>query len=287
MKSPVPHTSAAALGSVLRDAVRFLDGTSPTPRLDAEVLLMHVSGFDRGNLIARDRTPLPEKALQEFQRLLQRRKQGEPIAYLTGVREFWSMELNVSSATLIPRPETELLVEKALERIPENVDWRIADLGTGSGAIALALAKERPHCAVIATDLSHAALAVARSNAEKFSLPNVEFRAGDWFTCLVNETLDMIASNPPYVRVGDPHLQADDVRHEPLTALVSGMNGLDAIRHIIEKSPRFLKSGGWLLLEHGWDQAGSVQNFLRQEAYRDSICFRDLAGHGRVTAGRR
>lgn len=249
--------------------------------------MMHVCGLQRSGLITGSQALLSDERLRRFQSLLDRRKQGTPIAHITGTREFWSMELNVSSATLIPRPETELLVEKALERIPENAAWRVADLGTGSGAIALALAKERPRCGVIATDVSHAALAVARSNAEKFALANIEFRAGDWFTCLVNETLDMIVSNPPYVRVGDPHLQADDVRHEPMTALVSGMDGLNAIRHIIEKSPRFLKSGGWLLLEHGWDQAGSVQSFLRQEAYRDSICFRDLSGHGRVTAGRR
>ena len=192
---------------------------------------MHVCGLDRSSLITRSDIALTGEQQHKLENLLGRRKRGEPAAYITGVREFWSMELNVSSATLIPRPETELLVEKALERIPENAEWTIADLGTGSGAIALALAKERPKCRVIATDVSPAALDVARSNRDKFDFRNIELRAGDWFAPLAGESLDMIVSNPPYVRAKDPHLQKGDVRYEPAAALVSGPDGLDAIRH--------------------------------------------------------
>lgn len=287
MKSPASITSGITVGTALSDAVRFLGDTSATPRLDAEVLLMHVSGVDRTGLIARDGLPIPEKAFEEFQRLLHRRKQGEPVAYLTGTREFWSMELKVTPSVLIPRPDTELLVEKALERIPEDAQWLIADLGTGSGAIALALAKERPKCRVVATDISPSALGIARSNAEKLVLSNIEFRVGDWFNPLVGEKFDMIVTNPPYVRIDDPHLQQGDLRHEPMTALVSGNDGLDAIRHIARGARFQLKPDAWLLFEHGWDQATVIEDILREQGYRDGVCFRDLADHGRVTACRR
>jgi release factor glutamine methyltransferase len=268
----------------LQKASTTLKEASPTSRLDAEVLVMHACGIDRSKLITRHDTALTGEQQHKLEGLLERRKHGEPVAYLTGTREFWSMELDVTPATLIPRPETELLVEKALENIPYDAAWTLADLGTGSGALALALAKERPRCRVIATDSSPAALEVARSNAKKFSLTHIEFREGDWFAPLVGQTFDMIVSNPPYIRAGDPHLKQGDVRFEPATALVSGTDGLDAIRHIALHAREFLKPDGWLLFEHGWDQAEAIGALLRRHGYRDMVCHRDLAGHPRVTA---
>jgi release factor glutamine methyltransferase len=270
------------VGAALRKALHELELTSPTPRLDAEVLLMHVCDLDRGSLITRHETPLTDEQRHRLDKLLDRRKRGEPIAYLTGTREFWSMELNVSPATLIPRPETELLVEKALERIPLDANWAIADLGTGSGAIALAIAKERPRCRVIATDNSPAALEVARSNTKKFGLTNVEFLEGDWFTPLAGEVLNMIVSNPPYISIGDPHLKLGDVRFEPNSALIAGPDGLDAIRHIAYQARFHLRSKGWLMIEHAWDQSASIEQILLQNGYGQIVFHVDLGGYNRV-----
>jgi len=278
---------AVSVDSALQRAVRELALTSPTARLDAEVLMMHVCGLDRSGLIARGHAVLTDAQERRLEELLARRRRGDPIAHLTGIREFWSMELIVSPATLIPRPETELLVEMALERIPPDAPWTIADLGTGSGAIALAIAAERPRCRVIATDISSAALEVARTNAERFGLTNVEFRHGDWLSPLADEMLDMIVSNPPYIRVADPHLETGDLRFEPGQALIAGADGLDAIRHIASAAGRCLKPGGPLLFEHGWDQAGAVSGLLRRLGYHDIVCSPDLAGHARVTGCRR
>lgn len=271
----------------LQQASATLKEASPSPRLDAEVLVMHACGIDRSELITRHETALTGEQQHKLEGLLERRKYGEPVAYLTGTREFWSMELNVTSATLIPRPETELLVEKALEHIPHDAESTIADLGTGSGAVALAIAKERPHSHVIATDNSPAALEVARSNAKKIGLTNIEFHEGDWFAALAGAAFDMILSNPPYIRAGDPHLKQGDLRFEPATALVAGDDGLDAIRHIARHAPEFLKPGGWLLFEHGWDQAEAIGDYLRQQGYRNIVCHTDLTGHARVAGGRR
>lgn len=284
MKPAALHPPAVTVGAALRRALHELELTSPTPRLDAEVLVMHACGISRSELILRQETTPTGEQQNKLQSLLARRKQGEPVAYLTGTREFWSMELAVTPATLIPRPETELLVEKALEQIPREAEWTIADLGTGSGAIALAIAKERPRCNVIATDNSPAALKVANANARKFGLTNIEFREGDWLTPLAGETFDMIVSNPPYIRAGDPHLTQGDVRHEPVTALVSGTDGLDAIRHLARHAREHLKPDGWLLFEHGWDQATSAGDLLHRYGYRDIVSHTDLAGHARVTA---
>ncbi len=279
--------SVVTVGAALRKALHELELTSPTPRLDAEVLLMHVCGLDRSGLITRHEMALIGQQQQKLYSLLDRRKHGEPVAYLTGTREFWSMELCVTSATLIPRPETELLVEKALEHVPHDATWTIADLGTGSGAIALAIAKERPRCRVIATDISPAALKVARSNVAKFGLTNIEFREGSWFEPLTDIKLDMIVSNPPYISISDPHLKQGDVRHEPATALIAGTDGLDAIRHMAQYAREVLKPGDWLLFEHGWDQAVAVGELLRQNDYSDMVYHHDLAGHARITVCRR
>jgi release factor glutamine methyltransferase len=282
LKSATP-----SVGDALAQAAAALRGTSPTARLDAEVLVMHICEIGRSELIARQDSMLTGGQLDKLESLLARRKLGEPVAYLTGTREFWSMELNVTPATLIPRPETELLVEKALEHIPRDAGRTIADLGTGSGAIALAIGRERPRCRVIATDISSAALAVARANAGRFGLTNVEFRHGDWYAPLADTKPDMIVSNPPYIPAADPHLATGDVRFEPAQALTAGTDGLDAIRHIAQDAELHLKPGGWLMFEHGWDQAGAVSGLLRRLGYRDIVCSADLAGHARVTGGRR
>jgi release factor glutamine methyltransferase len=272
------------LGAVIEQAAVTLRASSPTPRLDAEVLVMHVCGLDRSDLIRLDRLAVTDAQRRRLDELVARRRRGEPVAYLTGVREFWSLELDVSPAVLIPRPETELLVEKALACIPSEAAWTIADLGTGSGAIALAVAKERPRCRIIATDISPAALDVARTNAVKSGLTNIDFREGDWLAPFAGETLDMILGNPPYIRSDDPHLMEGDVRFEPPGALNAGPEGLEAIRQIALLARSHLRPGGWLLLEHGWDQADVFGALLRRLGYRAIVCHRDLAGHERVTA---
>ena len=248
---------------------------------------MHVCMLDRAQLITRADTLLTPEQEQTLQALLAQRRAGVPIAYVTGVREFWSMVLSVTPDTLIPRPDTEILVERALALIPPDTPWHIADLGTGSGAIALALAQERPRCRIVATDISTAALAVARANATRHGLDNIEFRVGAWQTPLGHELFEMIVSNPPYVRLSDTHLSQGDVRFEPSMALIAGEDGLDAIRHIARHSPPRLKSGGWLLLEHGFDQAEAVGNILRGNDYEKIDTFRDYAGQARVTQASR
>ena len=283
MSHQIFHCYPVTVGEILRQGITTLKPSSPTPRLDAEVLVMHVCGFGRSGLITQGHSVLTHDQQPRLEKLFARRRQGEPIAYLTGTREFWSMEFQVSSATLIPRPETELLVEKTLAHIPRNAEWTLADLGTGSGAIALALAKERPRCRVIATDISPQALEVARSNAAKFNLTRVEFREGRWLEPLAGMKLDMIVCNPPYVRADDPHLQHGDVRFEPQQALSAGPDGLEAIHHIALHAQQSLKPGGRLLFEHGWNQAEAIDSLLRQHGYRDIVCCRDLAGRNRIT----
>ncbi len=265
-------------------AAQTLMQVSPSARLDAELLIMHVCGLSRTELLTRDREALSAGQEAALAGLLSRRQQGEPIAYLTGRREFWSLDLAVSPATLIPRPETELLVERALARIPSDAVWSLADLGTGSGAIALAIATERPRCRIVATDSSAAALAVARANAARLNL-SVDFRLGDWFTPLASEVFDLVVSNPPYIADGDEHLAA--LRHEPAAALTAGPDGLDAIRAIVAAAHATLKRGGRLLLEHGHDQGVAVTGLLRQNGYDAVCCYPDLAGHDRMSEGRR
>jgi len=252
-------------------------------RLEAELLLAHVLDRSRAWLYAWPEHEVDGEQQAAFERLIEARAQGEPIAYLTGHREFWSLDLAVTPDVLIPRPETELLVELALVRIPRNANVRVADLGTGSGAIALALAHERPLARVLATDASAAALAVARGNAARLHLRNVEFAAGDWCSALGDGRFDVIVSNPPYIASGDEHLGSGDLRSEPMSALVSGRDGLDAIRRIVAQAPAHLHAGGWLLLEHGWDQAERVRGLLDTPTFRAVATERDGAGHERVT----
>lgn len=259
------------------------------PRLEpgeADLLLCHALARPRTWLFTHGDDEVDALAAERFEALVQRRAQGEPVAYLTGRRGFWSFELDVGPATLIPRPETERLVELALERLPADQALRVADLGTGSGAIALALAAERPQAAVVATDASAPALEVARANATRLRLPNIEFRLGDWFAPLQGERFALIASNPPYIAADDPHLEQGDLRFEPATALASGPDGLDAIREIAARAPAHLLADGWLLLEHGWDQGASVRGVLAAAGFTDVTTERDLEGRDRVTLGR-
>jgi len=277
---------ASTIDQIIRQATQQLAAVSPSPRLDAEVLLMHVTGLTRTALITHAQEPLLPEHDERLHMLLTRRARGEPIAYLTGRREFWSLDLCVTPDVLIPRPETELLVEQTLAHIPEDAEWTVADLGTGSGAIALAIATERPHCRLIATDSSAAALAVARANATRLGIAKVEFWHGEWLKPLAGMRFDVIVSNPPYVRANDPHLTQGDVRFEPESALVAGADGLDAIRRIAVDALSCLRPGGWLLLEHGYDQAKAVRALLEIHGYDAVASCRDTAGHERVTAGR-
>ena len=274
-------SAPSTIDALLRRAAATID------RVDAEWLLSHAVVRPRTWLFAHAGEPVPPDLAERFAALLERRQAGEPVAYLTGTQGFWTLELEVSPATLIPRPETELLVELALARIPVDARARIADLGTGSGAIALAIAKERARASLIATDASNAALEVARRNATRNRIATVEFREGDWFAPLAGETFDLIASNPPYIADGDPHLGEGDLRFEPPTALSSGADGLDAIRRIVRDAPAHLAPAGWLLLEHGWDQGEAVRALMAVAGFVDVATEPDVEGRDRVTLGRR
>ena len=235
---------------------------SDSPRRDAEILLGHVTGRARTWILAFGETTLSADEATTLEALLQRRQRGEPIAHLVGQREFWSLPLFVSPATLIPRPDTECLVEQALARLPA-APCRILDLGTGTGAIALALASERPDCEVTAVDVMPDAVALALRNAAHLDIANVTIRQSDWFTALAGQRFAMIVSNPPYIDAADPHLAEGDVRFEPLTALVAGEQGLADLAQIIREGRQYLLPGGWMLLEHGWTQGEAVRDLSR------------------------
>jgi release factor glutamine methyltransferase len=273
----------ARIDTLLEEAARRFTG-SDSPRLDAEVLLAHALHKPRSYLRAFAEAEVETETEQAFALLVARRAAGEPVAHLTGEREFWSLPIQVSADTLIPRPDTELLVEQALEHIPADADWHIADLGTGSGAIALAIASERPRCHIIACDLSTAALAVAQANAQKFGLNNVEFRHSDWCSALAeDEQFEMIVSNPPYIRAADPHLEQGDVRFESRLALVAGEDGLDAIRQILEQARQHLVSGGWLLIEHGYDQGLQLRELFAAAGYEGVKTLQDSGQNDRLS----
>lgn len=274
------HSRMARINESLRTA------RSRTGPGDAEWLLAHVLGQSRGWLYAHGDDELDAAEEARFAGLLARRIAGEPVAYLVGRRGFWCFDLKVTPATLIPRPETELLVELALERLPTGRALNIADLGTGSGAIALALAHERPDAQVIATDASAAALEVAEGNARALGLANIGFLRGDWLAPLKGRAFDLIASNPPYIAAADAHLAQGDLRFEPPAALASGVDGLDAIRVIVRDAPAHLVPGGWLLLEHGWNQGEAVRELLARAGLIDVDTARDLEDRDRVSFGR-
>jgi release factor glutamine methyltransferase len=281
-------TVAAALeDGVRRLRAAGLEGDAPgAARLDAEVLLGLALGIPRGRLHSHPEEAVPAAAATAYLRLLERRAAGEPVAYLTGRREFWSLTLTVSPAVLIPRPETELLVERSLALGPA-AGAAVADLGTGCGAIALALASERPGWRIVATDVSEPALALARANAAALGLGRVEFRAGSWFDPLGGERFDLIVSNPPYVASEDPALGRPALQYEPRLALTPGADGLECLRVLARAAPGHLAEGGWLLLEHGADQGPAVRGELVLAGLRSVRSHRDLAGHERMTEGQR
>jgi len=252
-------------------------------RLDAQLLLAAVLGRPRTWLLAHDDFRLPDEAETRWRALLARRAAGEPLAYLLGEKEFHGLAFEVSPAVLVPRPDTETLVGWALELLPTNQAATAVDLGTGSGAIALALASSRPHARITGVDASESALAVARRNGQRHGLA-VRWLAGDWFDRLTGERFGLIVSNPPYIAEGDPHLAA--LQHEPIRALSSGTDGLDALRHIVAVAPKHLEPGGWLLLEHGHDQANSVCALLAQAGLSEPQTRRDLAGTPRCSGAR-
>lgn len=280
-KTPEP----ASIRQLLEQATRRLHYDSA--RLDAEVLLACVLGKPRSHLHAWPERVLPDATCAQFEAQLQRRAAGEPVAYLTGMREFWSLPLGVTPDTLIPRPETETLVALALEKIPAGSNARIADLGTGSGAIALAIAHERPGCQVLATDASAAAIAVASRNARQLGIASVEFLHGNWCEPLPATPLDLIVSNPPYIPQDDPHLQQGDVRFEPRRALAAGPEGMDDLQALARCAYQHLHNGGWLLLEHGYDQGERATRLLTSAGFREVSDHADDAGLDRVVAGRK
>lgn len=272
------------IGETLMVAQAQLAPTSDSPRLDAELVLSHVTGYSRSQILMHLRDPLASKEQSAFESLIARRARGEPVAYLTGDKGFWTLNLKVTPAVLVPRPETELLVEWALEHLKQQPTARVADLGTGSGAIALALASECPQTTITATDFSAGALAVAEENAEAMQLTNLRFLQGSWFEPLQGEVFDLIVSNPPYIARDDVHLHA--LQHEPMMALTDGADGLQAIREIIAGASAYLKPQGWLLLEHGYDQGEAVRKIFTLHGYMNIETRRDLAGHERATGAR-
>lgn len=275
--------------TLLHDAVRLTDVLAINPssaRIEIQCLLQQVLNVPRAWLLAHSEHYPNETEQMHYQELLQRRLRGEPVAYLLGEREFFGLMFTVTPATLIPRPETELLVELALARIPQQDLCRVLDLGTGSGAIALALAHARPDVEVLGCDASTTALVVAHANAQQLAVANAAFIHSDWFEAFTAQKFNIIVSNPPYIAAGDPHLAGGDVRFEPISALVSGGDGLHDIRHIAAHAPDYLEPGGWLLLEHGYDQAAQVRELLQQAGFDVVFSACDLAGIERISGGR-
>jgi len=282
---PLPASLVPSIAAILQEAGQALAPASASPRLDAELLLAFVLDRPRSYLVAHAGESPRAEALDIFSGLVARRRTGEPLAYITGRREFWSRDLVVNRHTLSPRPETELLVEQALQAL-DSATPLVLELGTGSGAVALALARERPGARVTATDLYAETLAVARYNAARLQVANVEFLQGDWFEPVAGRRFDLVVSNPPYVAPGDPHLQEDGLPFEPQDALVGGDDGLQCIRQLAAGAPAHLRPGGSLWLEHGNRQGESVADILREAGFKVVCTVQDLAGNPRATGGR-
>ncbi len=278
MSPPLPQTTIA----------QALQQTRPDIAVtDARMLLQSVLNVSHAHLIAHPSQELAPEQAQQFYSLAARRAAGEPVAYLVGEREFYSLNFKVTPAVLIPRPETELLVDLALGRVSTERPCKVLDLGTGSGAVAIAIAKHRPLASITAVDSSETAIVIARMNAKHLVATNVRMLAGDWFSGVAGEEFDLIVSNPPYVADGDPHLEQGDLRFEPHTALAAGSDGLDCIRCIITSAMVHLSTGGWLLLEHGYDQAAACRQLLSKAGFSEVFSHPDLAGTMRVSGGKR
>ncbi len=278
-------SSGIIIGDVLKQSEKALIKTSHSPRLDVELLLAYVLGKPRQFLYAHPEHILQNELLFEYRALLERCMRGEPIAYITGTQEFWSLSLNVSSSVLIPRPETELIVELALSLIQDSTPCRVLDLGAGSGAIALAIAHERPDCSLTATDNSPAAISVAEQNALQLDKKNINFLCGDWFAPVKEMRFDIIVSNPPYVTENDPLLERSVADYEPKSALISGANGLDDIHKIINGAGNHLHKNGHLILEHGHAQGAEVRRLLARQGFHGIQTHEDLAHMERCTYG--
>lgn len=270
----------------LEQATTRLTSTSPSARLDAELLLAKILHVSRAFFYAHPEQALTSIQSEQYQYLLTQRVAGTPIAYLIGTREFWSLPLLVSKDTLIPRPETELLVELTLSLLTDTSPATVLDLGTGSGAIALALASERPNWTLLACDKSQAAVNTARENATRLGLHNINVLRSDWFNEIPKQRVNAIVSNPPYIAENDPHLSQGDVRFEPRSALVSGATGLDDLHYLIQYSQNWLLPNGLLLLEHGFEQGKAVTQMLKQYGYQQVQCWQDGQGLDRVSGGR-
>nr|WP_314580716.1 peptide chain release factor N(5)-glutamine methyltransferase [uncultured Pseudomonas sp.] len=259
---------------------------SPTARLDVELLLAAALGKPRSFLHTWPERIVSTEAAQAFEGYLKRRRTGEPVAYILGQQGFWNIDLEVATHTLIPRPETEMLVETALELVPGAIPHRLLDLGTGTGAIALSLAKDRPQWTVTAVDRVEEAVELAERNRQRLHLDNARVLQSHWFSAVEGQRFDVILSNPPYIASSDPHLVEGDVRFEPSSALVSGADGLDDLRLIVSQAPEHLEAGGWLLLEHGYDQGPAVRELLSLHGFEQIQTRRDLGDHERITFGR-
>lgn len=276
----------ATVQSILSNAQEALAECSDSPRLDSEVLLGHVLGTNRAKIYANPDLPISKEQALEYQELVNGRVTGKPVSHLTGSREFWSMNLQVTPAVLVPRPETELLVEMALELLPAEEACTVLDLGTGTGAVAIAIGLERPEATVIATDRSTAALDVARKNLARHCPERVTLKEGNWYAAVKNQRFNIVVSNPPYVSTEETEQTDPELRFEPRHALYSGTDGLDDIRLLVDGAADHLEPGGWLLLEHGYDQAEAVTELLKHAGFIDIETRNDLSGHERVTGGR-
>lgn len=281
-----PDLAPATIGGVLESAIEQMSTASATSRLDAELLLAACLDRPRSFLVSHAGEALSPGCRERFLRLVERRRSGEPVAYILGRKEFWSLELEVDRTVLVPRPETERLVEFSLEVLPRDAAAKVLDLGTGSGAVALAIAHERRSARITATDVSPEAIALACRNAERLGIGNVTFLVGDWFEPVGAMHFDLIVSNPPYVAADDPALAGPELRAEPRSALVAGPSGLEAIERIAARAREHLRSGGWLALEHGAHQAQGVAALLSRAGLSTIRSLSDLAGHDRVSAGR-
>jgi len=294
----MPHTIQSLLTHDKAALEAALELDSGSARIEVQCLLQAVLRVNRAHMLTHPKQILDAEQQARYTALLERRLHGEPLAYLLGEREFYGLNFRVTPATLIPRADTELLVELALQRVPQKPpspqpsptwrgsNYRVLDLGTGSGAIALSIAHARPDIEVTAVDASQEALEVARENARRLNIGNVRLLQSDWFAALAGERFDLIVSNPPYIAEGDTHLAQGDLRFEPRTALASGADGLNDIRRIVANAKEYLDAGGWLLFEHGYDQAGRVRELLAAAGYAEVFSARDLAGIERVSGGR-